>query len=68
MAQRARCKERRQLLLVLAGIVENGSAVMQSPPTILPRITTQRVRAFLQPRRSTPAAECLRGGDSTGKN
>lgn len=50
MAEQARCKERRELLLVFAGIVENGMPIVESRPAVLPRITAQRVRMSLQPR------------------
>jgi len=48
MAEQARCNQRRELLLVFAGIVESGMPIVESRPAI--RITTQRVRAKLQTR------------------
>jgi len=71
MAEQARCEQRRELLLVFAGIVESGTPIVESRPVALPRITAQRVRVSLPPRfcaaDSRPRVIVLRARSATKK-
>lgn len=48
LAEETPCEQRRQLLQVFAGIVENGMAIGESQGAVLPRIAAQLVRNSVQ--------------------
>lgn len=49
LAEEARCDQRRALLQVFAGIVENGMPIGESHGATLPRLAAQLVRNSVQP-------------------